>query len=104
MTKRYKRKLSNYGFEISVRLCGYYVAVRLFPLGTWLRALCIVGDGKNSVHSGSWHLMLGPVHAHGYYLGWHLFEFGVDISYDPFWGDAVSAPPGTKKLFGRTSA
>lgn len=93
------RKLSGWHVSIGVRLFGYFVALSFYPIGAWARLLLIV-SGRPSMTPG-WHLMAGPFHAHGYYLGWKLIEVDLDVSHDPFWGRAVRAPAGHITLIGK---
>lgn len=93
-----RRKVSGWNVSIGVRLLGYYVELSFYPLGT-LRRLMLITAGKNSMTKG-WHMMAGPFHAHGYYLGWQLIELQANISHDPFWGSAISVPPGHRLILG----
>jgi hypothetical protein len=94
-----RRKLSGWNISLGVRLVGYFTELAVYPFGQWSRCLLFVA-GKNSM-SSAWHLMLGPIHVHGYYLGPKLVEIDFDVSHDPFWGTAISPPPGYRVILGR---
>jgi hypothetical protein len=94
-----RRKASGWHLSIGVRLSGYYTQLSFYPLGAWSRLLLITA-GEYTMTPG-WHLMVGPFHAHGYYLGWKLIELEIDVSHDPFWGGAIRVPAGHNVIFGK---
>jgi len=93
-----KRRLSGWHVSVGVRLLGYYVALAFYPLGV-LRRFLLIAAGQNSMAP----VMVGPFHAHGYYLGWKLLESELDLSHDPFRGGAIKLPAGHKVLMGKTA-
>ena len=102
MSGKARRKLGGWHISLGARLFGYYAQLAFYPLGAW-RRLWLVAPPQNSMTT-AWHLMVGPFHAHGYYLGWKLIELEIDVAHDPFWGSTLKAPAHYRVLIGSPGA
>ena len=82
--------------SITVEIFRRHACVVFYPFRWKLRFF-----GTHGTYGG-WHIVAGPFHIWG--MGGRTNEFasiGLNFGRDPFWGSAMSMPPGSVSLFGK---